>query len=393
LRKNFALYLIVTILIVGLSLFAISNLLARNQQPTGQGSTSSSSQLTTMNYRSLSIRVSGNELVNASGKPVHLVGVNIIAGACVPRPHDSNLSILFDGGLSNSAVAQAIFQWHANVVRITPNEDCWLGINGVNASVSGINYRNEIQNFVYTLNSYGIYVIIDLHASAPGSYIAIGEQPMADQDHSITYWESVATMFKNDSAVIFEPYNEPHITTSNAETKNPWQCWLDGCNITIVQGYDGQNRVNNTSWQAAGMQELVNTIRSTGATNPILLGGLNWSQNLTGLQSYLPNDPQHQLIANYHNYEGPLNNENYWNTVIASVAQQMPVITTEFGENDCGTSFVSEYMSWADSHNISYLPWAWTNWDCSAYGLLSNWNGSPSAYGQVFYNHFQQVNP
>jgi endoglucanase len=384
---------IVTILIIGLSIYAVDNLVARNETPkqTTTTSTSASSYSDTMS--SLSIRVVGNKLVDGSGNPVHLIGVNVIAGDCVPGQHDSNLAILYDGGLSNAALAEAISQWHANVVRITPNEDCWLGINGVNASVSGANYRDGIKNFVFLLNNLGIYVIIDLHASAPGSYLAIGEQPMADQDHSIAYWQSVATMFKNDSAVIFEPYNEPHITSSNAETIDPWKCWLDGCNITIVQGYDGQIRANNTSWQAAGMQELVDTIRSTGATNPILIGGLNWSQNLTGLLNYLPNDPLHELIANYHNYDGPLNNQNYWNTVIASVAQQMPLITSEFGENDCGTSFVSQYMSWADSHNISYLPWAWTNWQCSAYGLLSNWNGTPSAYGQVFYTHFHSINP
>jgi hypothetical protein len=389
-QRSFAVYVVITILVIALSIYAIGTLLVRNQA-SAQRSTSSQNKTSSSKY--LAIRVSGNQLVNASGKSIHLVGLNIIAGACVPGQHSSNLSVLYDGGLSNAIVAEAISQWHANVVRITPNEDCWLGINGVNASYSGANYRSEIENFVYSLNNLGIYVIIDLHASAPGSYLAEGEQPMADQDHSIAYWQSVASTFKNNSAVIFEPYNEPHIMSSNAKTSNPWQCWLSGCNITIVQGYDGQIRANNTSWQAAGMQELVNTIRSTGATNPILLGGLNWSQNLTGFLNYLPNDTLHQLIANYHNYDGPLNNENYWNAVIASVAQQMPVITTEFGENDCGTTFVSQYMQWADSHNISYLPWVWTNWQCSAYGLLSDWNGTPSSYGQVFYTHFQTVNP
>ncbi len=437
-RKTVAVYWIVAILVIGLSIYAVNVSSSRNNQGTTQrnasstslptpppstssiytssieitsssfsfetvssyatqssfSSSSSSISAATTTSSVLAIHVSGNELVNAGGAPIHLVGVNIIAGACVPGPHSSNLSILYDGGLPNAEVAQEISQWHANVVRITPNEDCWLGINGVNASYSGANYRDSIYQFVQLLHSHGMYAIIDLHASAPGSYLAIGEQPMADEDHSIAYWQSVASMFRNDSAVIFEPYNEPHITTSNAETSNPWQCWLDGCNITIVQGYhDGTLRANNTSWRAVGMQELVNTIRSTGATNPILIGGLNWSQNLTGLLTYLPSDPLHQLIANYHNYDGPLNNENYWNTVILSVAQRMPVITSEFGESDCATSFVSEYMLWADAHSISYLPWVWTNWQCNAYGLLSNWNGNASTYGQAFYDHFRSVNP
>src|SRR5579864_8139684 len=320
----------------------------------------------------LAIHVSGNKLVNAQGKPIQLVGVNIIAGACVPRLN-SPLSILFDGS-SDTAAAAAIAQWHANVVRVTINEDCWLGINELNPAYSGATYRNGIVNFVNLLHSHGIYAIVDLHSNAPGNNLAVNGQVMADADHALTYWQSVASTFKNDPAVIFEPYNEPRITTGNAQTTNPWQCWRDGCTITVVYGLGNQIIAASTSWQAAGMQSLVNTIRSTGAKNPILLSGLNASEDLTQLLQYLPSDPQHQLIANYHNYQGPRNTLTYWNTTIASIAQQMPVITSEFGEKDCQTTFVTAYMQWADQHNISYIPWVWTNWQCNALGLLADWN-------------------
>ena len=339
----------------------------------------------------LALHVSGNQLVNAQGKPIRLVGVNVIGGNCVPRPH-SPLSILFVEP-SDTAAAAAIAQWHANVVRITVSEDCWLGINGVNPAYSGAAYRNGIVNFVKLLHSYGIYVIINLQSNAPGSYLSDNGQVMADADHALSYWQSVASIFKNDPAVIFEPYNEPRITTSNAQTTNPWQCWLDGCTVRVLYGLGNQILATNTTWQAVGMQSLVNTIRSTGATNPILLSGLNLAQDLTQLLRYLPSDPQHQLIANYHNYHGPRNTLTYWNTTIASVAQQMPVITSEFGEKDCQTTFVNQYMQWADQHNVSYLSWVWTNWQCNAYGLLADWSGTPNAYGQAFYTHFHLVNP
>lgn len=80
--------------------------------------------------------------------------------------------------------------------------------------------------------------------------------------------------------------------------------------------------------------------------------------------------------------------------MIAPIVQHMPVVTSEFGEKDCQTSFVSEYMDWADQHGISYLAWAWwTPTSCSALGLLSNYDGTPSAYGRAFYDHFRTVNP
>jgi hypothetical protein len=35
-----------------------------------------------------------------------------------------------------------------NVVRIPLNEDCWLGINGVNPAYGGYNYQKAIGDFV-----------------------------------------------------------------------------------------------------------------------------------------------------------------------------------------------------------------------------------------------------
>ncbi|HZS77092.1 MAG TPA: glycoside hydrolase family 5 protein [Ktedonobacteraceae bacterium] len=363
-----------------------------NKQPTGQSSpTDQQTPAGSPDSSGLAIRVSGNQLINKNGQPIRLIGVNFPAGvSCVAT---GGAAGVFPAPSPTQAAA-AMTNWHINAVRVTLNEDCWLGINRLNPTYSGNSYRNVIINFIKLIHSKGMYAIVDLHVNAPGATAATSQQVMADADHATDFWRSVATTFKNDPAVIFDAYNEPHIAPDNAQTTNPWQCWRDGCTITAL--YQGHNQpvAAAASWQALGMQGLVNAIRSTGATNPIMLGGLNWSQDLTQFLQYLPSDPQHQLIASYHNYRGPRNTEAYWNRVIAPIAEQMPVVTGEFGEKDCQTSFVSQYMNWADQHNISYLAWAWwTPTDCRALGLLSDWDGTPSAYGQVFYDHFRSVNP
>jgi hypothetical protein len=363
-----------------------------NQQPTP----TLPAPAVTPNSSGLAIRVSGNQLVNAQGQPVRLIGVNLPAATPCVLP--SKNAGVFRVPVADTTTVAAMANWHINVVRITLNEDCWLGINGVNPTYSGTTYQDTIINFINLLHKSGMYVIVDLHLNAPGTLKSTAQQAMADTDHAPAFWQSLATTFKNDPAVIFQPYNEPHIDSSNAQTTNPWACWRDGCTITQVKtGYS--SRPTSFSWQSAGMQSLVNTIRATGATNPILLGGLNYSSDLSQLLQFLPSDPQNQLIASFHNYKvvspkgvtfvecGPI----CWDRVIATVAQKLPVITDELGENDCQSTYVSQYMAWADSHNISYLPWQWSTAPCSAYGLLSDWNGTPSAYGQVFYNHFQVV--
>ncbi|HZU12375.1 MAG TPA: cellulase family glycosylhydrolase [Chloroflexota bacterium] len=340
----------------------------------------------------LALRVSGNQIVNQQGQAIRLIGINVPGSAqCIPTgPHTPEGIFAFP---SASQTAAAIAGWHADVVRITLNEDCWLGINGGNPASTGENYRAAVISFIADLHAAGLYVILDLHANAPGTTPSTSQQAMADADHALAFWTSVAGTFKGDPAVIFEPYNEPHITTANAQTTNPWQCWRDGCLIDELDQYHNTPIVGAAPWQAAGMQSLVDAIRATGAANPILIDGLNWAQDLTQMLQYLPTDPQNQLIADYHNYmsAGSKNTAAYWNSVIAPVAARMPVMTSEVGEKDCGSGYVMHYMQWADAHGVGYAPWVWMTWQCNAMGLIADWNGTPSAYGQTFYDHFHAV--
>jgi endoglucanase len=70
--------------------------------------------------------------------------------------------------------------WHINAVRVPLNEDCWLGINGVNPAYAGANYQFAIGTYVRALHSAGLIVILDLHGNAPGATLATGQQVMAD---------------------------------------------------------------------------------------------------------------------------------------------------------------------------------------------------------------------
>ncbi len=348
----------------------------------------------------LSLHIAGNHLINARGEPIRLFGINRIAGIPCTSAHPR----IFDGHYDRASVME-LTKWHINTVRITMNEDCWLGINHAPAQTSGRKYREAIISYVHLLNAYGMYAIIDLHINAPGAYISADQQVMADKDHAIAYWTSVADTFKNDPAVIFEPYNEPHITRQNSLSANPWDCWLKGCTITQIYLKQHQPPIAGR-WQAVGMQSMVNAIRNTGATNVITLGGLSFSNDLTKFLEYLPSDPMHQLAASFHNYQPSAMSKSgcgptCWDAVILPISKKMPVITDEFGGVDCQSSFVTEYMNWADRHGISYLPWGWDPWGCTtkgsptghAYGMLSNWNGRPNSYGLIFYRHFAEINP
>ncbi|HCO02400.1 MAG TPA: 1,4-beta-glucanase, partial [Actinobacteria bacterium] len=92
------------------------------------------------------------------------------------------------------------------VVRVPLNEDCWLGINGVDPAYGGSTYRKAITDYVHLPESNGMNVIVEMHLNAPGSQKATSQQKMADADHAPAFWCSVTARFGTDGAVVFDLY-------------------------------------------------------------------------------------------------------------------------------------------------------------------------------------------
>ena len=342
--------------------FSISALVSGVCLPVAEADTESSP---------IKISVQKNLLIDGNGQPIKLVGVNK-SGTEYMCAHDWN----FFDGQATAATVTAMKAWKINVVRIPLNEDCWLGLNGVSPKFSGSNYQSAINTWVTMLQSAGIYSILDLHVSAPGSIKATYMEKMADEDHSIDFWSSVAAYFKSNHGLIFDLFNEPNQIN--------WSCWRDGC--TTKEG-----------WRTAGMQDMVTAIREADATQPIMLEGIGQATDLSQWLAYKPHDPRNQLIASNHNYSGMnfSNNLNAWNQKYAPITATVPLVTGELGEPDCNHGYIDKYMNWADANNVSYVAWTWNStsksWPCSNHSLIADETGTPSPYGVGFRDHLQSL--
>jgi hypothetical protein len=258
--------------------------------------------------------------------------------------------------------------WNVNAVRVPLNEDCWLGINGAPAAYSGAAYQSAIKQWVKALNDEGITAILDLHWSAPGRIAATTQWPMADADHSITFWSSVAAAFARTPGVVFDTFNESAMGAEQP-TVADWACWLSGCPTSYQSCRSGQ--CTTVSYQVAGQQELIDSIRRAGAKQPIMVGGLNWAGDPCGVKNgvaagqcswlaYEPSDPDHQLVLSFHSYNWTnCTTTACYDEDVLPVGAKVPVVIGEFGEVDCSARFDDQLMTWADQHDISYLAWSW----------------------------------
>jgi len=362
----------------------------------------------------LSIAVSGNHFVNGSGQAIRLLGVNhpSFEYAC-------EYGYGYDDGHMDEADAAAIASWNADAVRVPLNEDCWLGINNRPNTTEGealtqAGYQQAVEQYVAALHAHGIYAILDLHWSAPGTLTASSQQPMPD-GHSAAFWTSVATVFKDDPAVVFDVFNEPYSPADPRSGEDPahpvtWACWdQGGC---TVPSFENQGQATGKTYTAVGMQALVTAIRNTGARQPILVGGLDFANDLTGWVENAPIDPLNQEAASFHNYMGKTcDNESCWNSQLAPVAANVPVVTGEFDEDDYAeakcpnktpSTFDQDFMTWADANGVSYLAWGWwvlaqpekDEGGCSAFFLLEDYGGTPAApNGTALHDHLLSLPP
>ena len=355
-----------------------------------------------------SLAVSRGRLVDGSGKPLQLRGVNLsglefvaIQGWSAANPWGGQTG-------DTSPNFDAIKKWKVNSVRIPLNEASWLGYQCTDDTGKthdpdpGHNYQATVKSAVKEATAAGLYVIVDLHWSAPGKFCPLAQNPMADADHSIDFWKSVAATFKDYPNVMFELFNEPFFYWMSSGS-DAWKVLRDGGTFTKYVTGNGSNYTADYTWKSAGMQQMLDAVRLAGATNVVLVGAPSWSQDLSKWISYKPNDGLKQLAAVWHAYPDSgvvgsagasvpkLGRYAYkWAEQVLSAG--IPLVLSETGDhNAAGTAtapFVSQLLPWADNVGASYLGWAWNTWRNNDNVLIKDKAGAPTdGYGVYFREH------
>jgi aryl-phospho-beta-D-glucosidase BglC (GH1 family) len=292
---------------------------------------------------------------------------------------------IFDGPATDASI-QTMKSYGINAVRVPLNEGCWNGDSFVKAAYAGATYRQAVTEYVNRLTAAGMVAVVDLHwtdgvytgpASACVDTTATCQKPMPDAAEAIPFWKSVAGTFKGNNAVIFDLFNEPYPEQADHNNEaEGWNCWLHGGSSCAGINY-----------RVAGMQSMVDAVRSTGASNVLMLGGLEWSNDLTGWLAHEPADPDHNLAASWHSYNfNACSTTSCWNSQIAPVIAKVPLIAGEIGENDCKGEYIDHLTKWLNSKSANYLAWTWnSDFNCmSGPGLITSYSGQPTGFGAAY---------
>jgi hypothetical protein len=319
----------------------------------------------------LPLKVVKTHVVNSRDQHVRLRGVNT---ACLEWTSDGEGHIL-------ETVRTAIADWHVNHIRLPLAQDRWFG-KAPEQKDGGQAYRALVKQIVDHCSAQSCYIVLDLHWSDAGEWgKQIGQHVMPDRN-SVTFWEDVAETYKNHPAVLFDLYNEPHDVS--------WDVWRSGGKVTEK---DRRTRTERT-FEAVGMQTLLDTVRARGAKNVVIAGGLDWSYDMSGFlkgKQLADSDGNGVIYAN-HAYPNKGDTVPQWIGKLERAARAIPVIVSEYGGGfrtrtgpEGGDPWVRQVLEALQDHD-----WHWTAWDMHPKAgptLISDWKYTPTAQFGVWVKH------
>lgn len=246
------------------------------------------------------LRVEGNRIVDALGEPVQLRGMS-----------------LFWTQWTNYYAARTVDQladdWQASVVRAA------LGVENGGYLQSQAANEAKVVAVVDRAIERGMYVIVDWH----------DHNALSHQAQAIDFFTRMAQKYGSSPAVIFEIFNEP----------------LD-VDWSSIKAY---------------AETVIGAIRGTGATNLVIVGTPNWSQDVDAAAT----DPITAFpdVAYTLHFYAATHKQWLRNKATTAIEAGLALFVTEWGTCEAsgnGAIDMAETQTWLDflaQHQIS-----WTNW-------------------------------
>ena len=269
-------------------------------------------------------------------------------------------------------------EWSANIIRIPFNQD-WA-LNGRGAYTAA-DYLDAIDRLIEWTSRAGAYTLLDLQwldadavrgHNPDGSPNRVAALPTLD---SIALWRTLARRYRDEPAVLFDLFNEPHDPILDDDTP------LEGI------GEDGatfplrRRRVTMAEWQPWA-RHLVNAIRDEHPRSLIFVAGIAWGYDLRGMPLTVTNGSSEvfpNIVYSAHVYPWcgpppgvrPRDHASFssrslnWTQAFGCLSPSAPVFVAEWGG-------ATEHVSWGETlaRYLRRLGLGWTAWSWSDHPRL-----------------------
>ncbi len=264
----------------------------------------------------LELHVVGNQILNSKDQPVWLQGVNVVS-----------LEWSLTGEKVMKSALVAVTDWKANTIRLPVKEEYWFGRTGGQKD-GGASYRLLVDQIITLVANRGGYVVLDLHRFR------------APNEAHLEFWKDAATKYKNHPAVLFDLFNEPHGIS--------WEVWRNGGFVmqdnkpadedAFLSPEEKAKAAAQKGFQSPGMQKLLDAVRETGARNIVIVGGLDWAYDLSGIAKGfgLTEEGGNGIVYSTHIYPW----KRDWAGKVLLVAEKHPIFVGEVGADAKKMTFI-----------------------------------------------------
>ena len=232
--------------------------------------------------------------------------------------------------------------WNANIIRVPFNQQ-W--------ALEDESYRVLLDQAA----ECGVHVLLDLQwINAEIPYGADNFVPPLPNSESIEVWRLLARRYRDNPAVLFDLFNEPHHPLPD----DPYPLVSpDGALLS---------QVTMAEWQPWALA-LIDAIRDVHPQSLIFVSGVDWGYDLRGFPLARPN-----LVYSTHVY--PQRGDE-WDSAFGELSRRVPVFAAEWGGTDL--TWGRRTADYLDAFDLGWTAWSW----CDEPRLQNN--GTPTPFGAL----------
>ncbi len=344
-----------------------------------------------------------------SGRPVTLRGVNrsgleyvepppaagTVARADAPAHAvaRAGAAAFLDAARLTPDELTAIAGWGANILRLPFNQAFALdGRAGWPAEA----YLTALDTTIAWAAARGLYTLLDLQwldADTPRGTDprGVNHVPSLPDERTIDLWRRIAARYRDDPAVLFDLFNEPHDPL--ADDPVPL--------LGVGRGGDPvplrSRKVTMAEWQPWALR-LAGAIRGEHPGALVFASGVRWAFDLRGFPLRDPaGQPLPGIVYSAHVYPwsrigafAPRSMEREWTRAFGHLAGEVPLFVAEWGGGPEDVAWGRRLLDYLDRRGIGWAAWSWADWPWLVRDQRRG-DFAPTAFGDIVRSRLEKA--